>query len=99
MDSHSWNTMPTVFDTLVCRLNCPNRPVRVSMDYCNRAGRWYTRKLSSTYKRADSLCTYPPQSYSLAFPLFILFTQWRMTASTTILNMVGDNRLPCVTPL
>ena len=71
----------------------------MSRTYCNLVGREDSSRRSSAYNRAASLCIALPNPYIPASYAATLVSQSQMTTSTTILNIVGDSRLPCVTPM
>ena len=91
-------TMLTVFPTLVHRPTLSNKLTSVSKDHCSQRRPDDATMPSSAQNRAAwRLPSFPLSPFFHAFANAIV-TQWRTTASTTTLNMVGDSGSHCVTP-
>ena len=96
---HSWNTITTIFYELVRSPTLSNRTGRVSRDSCSLDISGGASRPLSPYKTPASFFTSLPNPSGPASYLDNTVSQWRMTTSTTIFNMVCDSRSPCVTPL
>ena len=82
--------MPTVFNMFERRPTQLKRPVRTSKALCSLSGWVDDTRPSSAYKYAAGSMIFRPSPPAPYYDGVTTVTQWRMTASTITLKIVGD---------